>query len=100
VSIWQVSVFLLFEIQFTATTHLQIGTKFFIFGQWDLKFWNKFNKKQSITLVLYELMELDYILEKQTERNGDFHKELAPLLTFPAMRESEAKPARQRKKRI
>jgi hypothetical protein len=41
-------------------------------------------------LVLYELFELDSILKKQTKRYSESHKELAPLVTFPAMRESNA----------
>jgi hypothetical protein len=46
-------------------------------------------------LVLYELFELDYIRKKQTKRYSESHKELASLVTFPAMRESNATPARR-----
>ncbi len=46
-------------------------------------------------LVLCELFELDYILKKQAELYSESHKELAPLVTFPAMRESNAPPARR-----
>jgi hypothetical protein len=42
-------------------------------------------------LVLCELLELDYILKKQTKRYSEFHKELAPLVPFPAMRERNAR---------
>jgi len=42
-------------------------------------------------LVLCELFELDYILKKQTKRYSESHKELASLVTFPAMRESNAR---------
>ena len=46
-------------------------------------------------LVLCELFELDYIHKKQTIQYSESHKELAPLVTFPAMRERNAPPARR-----
>ena len=39
-----------------------------------------------------------YILKKQTKRYSESHKELAPLVSFPAMRERNAQPARRLKK--
>ena len=47
-------------------------------------------------LVLCELFKLDYLQKKQTKYYSESHKELASLLTFPAMRES--KSAKQKNK--